>query len=63
MNILPDGKFLATELASVSVPFSFNGRLQMKAILRMMAILHVCILDQLVLYVLLTLVWNAFSVG
>ncbi|RUS21800.1 hypothetical protein BC937DRAFT_91429 [Endogone sp. FLAS-F59071] len=47
LNMLPNGRFLAMELASASIPFSFNGRNQMKAILRMMAIFHVRLLDRL----------------
>ncbi|CAG8753390.1 7285_t:CDS:2, partial [Acaulospora morrowiae] len=40
LNMLPDGRFLATELASVIIPFSFDGRIRYKSILRMMAIFH-----------------------
>ncbi|CAI2177131.1 12104_t:CDS:2 [Funneliformis geosporum] len=40
LNMLLDGRFLATELASIVIPFSFNGRSQYKSILRMMAIFH-----------------------
>ncbi|CAG8514272.1 3862_t:CDS:2, partial [Funneliformis caledonium] len=40
LNMLPDGRFLATELASVVIPFSFNGRSQYISILRMMTIFH-----------------------
>ncbi|CAG8502044.1 865_t:CDS:2 [Paraglomus brasilianum] len=40
LRMLKDGQFLATELATAIVPFSYNGRMQMKAVLRMMAIVH-----------------------
>ncbi|CAG8515915.1 28185_t:CDS:2 [Dentiscutata erythropus] len=40
LNMLPDGRFLSSELASVDIPFSFNGKSQYKSILRMMAIFH-----------------------
>ncbi|GBC05780.1 hypothetical protein RclHR1_06420003 [Rhizophagus clarus] len=38
--MLPDGRFLITELATAVMPFSFNGRDQYKTILRMVAIFH-----------------------
>ncbi|KAF0487837.1 hypothetical protein F8M41_022468 [Gigaspora margarita] len=38
--MLPDGRFLSVELATASIPFSFHGRHQYKAVLRMMAIFH-----------------------
>ncbi|CAG8815499.1 3754_t:CDS:2 [Gigaspora margarita] len=40
LNMLPDGRFLSVELATASIPFSFHGRHQYKAVLRMMAIFH-----------------------
>ncbi|CAG8510485.1 3428_t:CDS:2 [Paraglomus occultum] len=40
LNMLPDGRFLSSELATASIPFSFHGRNQYKALLRMMAIFH-----------------------
>ncbi|RGB28552.1 hypothetical protein C1646_673131 [Rhizophagus diaphanus] len=40
LNMLPDGRFLATELASAVIPFSFSGRSNYISILRMMAIFH-----------------------
>ncbi|CAJ0637019.1 7277_t:CDS:2 [Entrophospora sp. SA101] len=40
LNILPDGRFLATELISAVVPFSWSGRSKYKAILQMMSIFH-----------------------
>src|SRR4051794_37449598 len=43
LNMLPDGRFLSSELATALVPFSFHGRNQYKAVLRMMAIFHVCV--------------------
>jgi hypothetical protein len=41
--MLPDGRFISSELATALVPFSFHGRNQFKAIFRMMAIFHVCV--------------------
>ena len=43
LSMLPDGRFLSTELATALIPFSFQGRNQYKALLRLMAIFHVCI--------------------
>ncbi|KAG9293506.1 hypothetical protein G9A89_005509 [Geosiphon pyriformis] len=40
LSMLPDGYFLVTELATATIPFSFNARSQYKAVLRMMAIFH-----------------------
>ncbi|CAG8557479.1 11358_t:CDS:2, partial [Paraglomus occultum] len=40
LSMLPDGRFLVTELATATIPFSFNARSQYKAVLRMMAIFH-----------------------
>ncbi|CAG8626613.1 6912_t:CDS:10, partial [Ambispora gerdemannii] len=40
LNMLPDGRFLSSELATALIPFSFHGRNQYKALLRMMAIFH-----------------------
>ena len=41
LSMLPDGRFISSELATAVVPFSFHGRNQFKAIFRMMAIFHV----------------------
>lgn len=38
--MLPDGRFLSSELASVDIPFGFNGKSQYKSILRMIVIFH-----------------------
>ncbi|CAI2198494.1 12639_t:CDS:2, partial [Funneliformis geosporum] len=43
LSMLSDGRFLVTELATATIPFSFNARSQYKAVLRMMAIFHVCV--------------------
>jgi len=40
LNMLTDGQFLSAELATASIHFSFYGRHQYKAVLRMMAIFH-----------------------
>ncbi|CAG8557486.1 301_t:CDS:10 [Gigaspora rosea] len=40
LNMHPDGRFLSSELATALIPFSFHGRNQYKALLRMMAIFH-----------------------
>ncbi|PKY59857.1 hypothetical protein RhiirA4_412558 [Rhizophagus irregularis] len=40
LSMLPDGRFISSELATATVPFSFHGRNQFKAIFRMMAIFH-----------------------
>jgi hypothetical protein len=40
LSMLSDGRFLVTELATATIPFSFNARSQYKAVLRMMAIFH-----------------------
>ncbi|PKC00103.1 hypothetical protein RhiirA5_365928 [Rhizophagus irregularis] len=40
LSMLPDGRFISSELATAVVPFSFHGRNQFKAIFRMMAIFH-----------------------
>ncbi|CAJ0845755.1 9402_t:CDS:2, partial [Entrophospora sp. SA101] len=40
LNMLPDGRFLATELASAIIPFSWSGRSKYKVILLMMSIFH-----------------------
>jgi hypothetical protein len=42
LNMLPDGRFLSSELATAVIPFRFHGRNQFKSIFRLMAILHVC---------------------
>ena len=44
MNLLEDGQFFSTELATAVIPFTFSGRIQYKAVLRLMAIFHVSIL-------------------
>ncbi|CAG8631053.1 3168_t:CDS:2, partial [Paraglomus occultum] len=40
LRMLQDGRFLATELATAIIPFTHSGRMQMKAVLRMVAIVH-----------------------
>ncbi|CAG8463336.1 6643_t:CDS:2 [Paraglomus brasilianum] len=40
MNMLEDGRFLATELATAVLPFTFSSRGKYNAILRMMSIFH-----------------------
>ncbi|CAG8615146.1 10662_t:CDS:2, partial [Paraglomus brasilianum] len=40
LGMLPDGRFISSELATAVVPFSFHGRSQFKAVFRMMAIFH-----------------------
>jgi len=50
LSMLPDGRFISSELATAVVPFSFHGRNQFKAIFRMMAIFHVCVSYDLHLY-------------
>ncbi|CAG8786139.1 9847_t:CDS:2, partial [Cetraspora pellucida] len=46
LNMLPDGRFLSVELATATIPFSFHGRHQYKAVLQMMAIFHDEIIKQ-----------------
>ncbi|RGB34597.1 hypothetical protein C1646_668421 [Rhizophagus diaphanus] len=41
LSMLSDGRFLVTELGTAVMPFSFNGRSQYKAIIRMMSTFHV----------------------
>jgi hypothetical protein len=43
MRLLEDGRFFASDLATATVPFTFSGRAQYKAVFRLMAIFHVCI--------------------
>ncbi|CAG8800602.1 13518_t:CDS:2, partial [Gigaspora margarita] len=46
LNILSDRRFLLVELATASIPFSFHGRYQYKAVLQIMAIFHNEIMKQ-----------------
>ncbi|RUS32220.1 hypothetical protein BC938DRAFT_475995 [Jimgerdemannia flammicorona] len=40
MNMLEDGRFFATELATTTMPFTFSGRTKYKTVLRLMGIFH-----------------------
>ncbi|KAG9303601.1 hypothetical protein G9A89_018497 [Geosiphon pyriformis] len=40
MNMLEDGHFFATELATATIPFPFDGRTKYKTILQLMGIFH-----------------------
>ncbi|CAJ0756141.1 14548_t:CDS:2 [Entrophospora sp. SA101] len=40
LNMIDDGTFLASELASAIIPFSFEGRSKYKAVLYLMFLLH-----------------------
>ncbi|CAG8560599.1 9838_t:CDS:2 [Paraglomus occultum] len=46
LNMLPDGRFLSSKLATAMIPFSFHGRDKFKSIFRLMAILHDEIMKQ-----------------
>ncbi|CAG8570333.1 27851_t:CDS:2, partial [Racocetra persica] len=49
LNMLSNGYFFSSELISVDISFSFNGKSQYKSILRMMAIFHDEIAKQVML--------------
>jgi hypothetical protein len=44
LSMMEDGRFLAAELASTTLPFSFAARVRFKGVLKMMAIFNVDIM-------------------
>lgn len=44
LAMMEDGRFLAAELASTTLPFSFAARSRFKGVLKMMAIFNVSIM-------------------